>query len=176
MLNDITTDTADPPRFETLARVRSRDANSVEYPGAKAAAAQADVYPDIEPYLVDVPPQIAFEAALASINKRRWRIVDERSPLPGRRDGHIEAVARSPIMGFRDDVVVRIRATPDGTQVDVRSASRYGPTDLGSNAARVRALLEGIDEAISARPRVAPPPAQTPAPAAAAKRGQAERR
>jgi uncharacterized protein (DUF1499 family) len=60
-------------------------------------------------------------------------------------------VARTPIMGFRDDVAVRIRPTADGARIDVRSASRYGRHDFGTNAARLRSLLEDIDELISAR-------------------------
>ena len=49
-------------------------------------------------------------------------------------------------MGFRDDVVVRIRAVGQGARVDVRSASRYGRHDFGANAARVKALLDDIDD------------------------------
>ena len=67
------------------------------------------------------------------------RIVDARGSQNGSvRDGIIEAVARTPILGFRDDVVVRVRATTDGARIDVRSASRYGRHDFGTNAARVR--------------------------------------
>ena len=91
---------------------------------------------------------MAYDAALAVITKRKWRIVVERSPQAGRRDGQIEAVARTAIMGFRDDVAVRIRATRDGALIDVRSASRYGRHDLGANASRIRSLLEDIDEEI----------------------------
>ena len=68
-------------------------------------------------------------------------------PTPARRDGVIEAVARTPIMGFRDDVVIRVRRDGDGARVDVRSASRYGRHDFGTNAARIRSLLEDIDDA-----------------------------
>ena len=51
------------------------------------------------------------------------------------------------ILGFRDDVAVRVRATVDGSRIDIRSASRYGRSDLGANASRVRALIEDIDDA-----------------------------
>ena len=46
-INDVTTDTANPPRFGQLARLRPRGSN--EYPGARAAALQHAAYPDIEP-------------------------------------------------------------------------------------------------------------------------------
>ena len=73
-------------------------------------------------------------------------MVDSRPPAAGRREGVIEAVARTPIMGFRDDVVIRVSPLAQGARVDLRSASRYGLHDFGANAARVRALLEDIDD------------------------------
>ena len=164
-INDITTDPADPPRFEAIARLRSRDANPIAYAGLRAAELQRAAYPDIEPLLLNVPPQQAYETALGILTRRKWRIVDSRPPQPGRRDGLIEAVARTPIMGFRDDVVVRIRPAPGGARVDARSASRYGRSDLGANARRVRALLEDIDDAAGAeeeKPKKAAPPPPPP--------------
>jgi len=146
VINDVTTDPIDPPRFEAIARLRSRESNPIAYAGLRAAELQRAAYPDIEPLLLNVTPQEAYNSALAVITRRKWRVVDARPPQPGRRDGLIEAVARTPIMGFRDDVVVRIRPAQEGARVDVRSASRYGRSDLGANASRVRALIEDIDD------------------------------
>jgi uncharacterized protein (DUF1499 family) len=143
---DITTDPIDPPRFEAIARLRSRDANPIAYAGLRAAELQRAAYPDIETLSVSATPQETYDATIAVMTKRKWRIVDSRAPLVGRRDGHIEAIARTAIMGFRDDVVVRIRRDEDGARVDVRSASRYGLRDFGTNASRVRSLLEDIDD------------------------------
>jgi uncharacterized protein (DUF1499 family) len=143
MINDITTDSLDPPRFDTLARLRPRGTS--EYAGLYAAELQRKAYPDVEPLSVSVSPRAAYDATLAAVQKRKWRIVVERPPLPGRRDGHIEAVARTPIMGFPDDVTIRIRPDDDGARIDIRSASRYGRHDLGTNASRIAGLLEDID-------------------------------
>lgn len=172
-INDITTDPIDPPRLEILARVRPRNSNPVAYPGAETAAKQSAAYPEIEPLVVSAPPAVVFETVYAILVKRRWRIIEARRPLPGRRDGHIEAVVRTPILGFRDDVVIRIRGDQNGARVDVRSASRYGRHDLGTNAARVVSLLEDIDTAVNALPpsRRSPEPlAQDEAKPPAAKR------
>jgi uncharacterized protein (DUF1499 family) len=149
MINDVTTDPINPPRFDVVARLRPR--GTVDYAGLYAAEQQRAAYPDIEPLEVSSTPQVAYDSMLAVINKRKWRIVVERAPQAGRRDGQIEAVARTPIMGFRDDVAVRIRSTSDGAVIDVRSASRYGRHDLGANARRIRSLLEDVDEEIAAR-------------------------
>jgi uncharacterized protein (DUF1499 family) len=88
--------------------------------------------------------------------------VDTRPPQAGRREGHIEAVARTAIMGFRDDVVVRIRADGDGARLDARSASRYGPHDLGGNASRLRSLLDDVDEILGTQATEKKPAAKRP--------------
>ncbi len=174
---DITTDPIDPPQFDAIARLRPRDANPVAYAGLYTAEQQNAAYPDIEPEETTASPQEAYAAAMKVIAKRRWRVVDARPPQgplprlietrapPGAtvRDGIIEAVARTPILGFRDDVVVRVRATADGSRIDVRSASRYGRHDLGTNAARVRNLIDDIDDVLTA-----PVPQKKPAPASPA--------
>jgi uncharacterized protein (DUF1499 family) len=147
---DITTDPIDPPRFEAIARLRPRDANPIGYAGLYAAEQQREAYADIEPIDVAAPPQKAYEAALAVATKRKWRVVDARAPQLLRRDGRIEAIARTPILGFRDDIVIRVRATRDGSRVDVRSASRYGRHDFGANARRLRAFAEEFDDTLAA--------------------------
>jgi uncharacterized protein (DUF1499 family) len=138
----------------------------VEYAGLYAAEQQRAAYPDIEPLTVSATPRAAYDAAMAAMFKRKWRVVVDRAPQLGRRDGQIEAVARTPIMGFRDDVALRVRPDGDGTRIDVRSASRYGRHDFGTNAARIRSLLEDIEARLSVRteePRERAP-AKPPAP------------
>jgi uncharacterized protein (DUF1499 family) len=156
-ISDITTDPENPPRFDALARLRPRERNN--YPGAKTAALQRAAYGDIAPLQLSVPPKTIYDVTLALITKRKWRVVDPRPPTPGRRDAVIEAVAQTLIMGFRDDVVVRISPLGQGgSRVDVRSASRYGLHDFGANASRVRALLEDIDDASGNAPEPKPEP------------------
>ena len=175
---DITTDPIDPPQFDAIARLRPRDANPITYAGLYAAEQQHAAYPDIEPDDTTAAPQDAYAAAMKVITKRKWRVVDSRppqGPLPRVidarasqagtvRDGIIEAVARTPILGFRDDVIVRIRPTIDGARIDIRSASRYGRHDLGTNAKRVRSLIDDIDDVLSTpQPEKKPVPPPKPA-------------
>jgi uncharacterized protein (DUF1499 family) len=163
---DITTDPIDPPKFEAVARLRPREANPILYAGLRAAELQKAAYPDVEPLIVAATPQVAYDAAVAVITKLKWRIVDARAPLTGRRDGRIEVVARTPILGFRDDVVLRIRPDPDGARLDIRSTSRYGRHDFGTNAKRIVALSEAIDTAVDAIT-----PEKTPEPLKKGKKG-----
>jgi uncharacterized protein (DUF1499 family) len=57
--------------------------------------------------------------------------------------GLLEATDTTFWFGFKDDVVVRIRAQEDGSgsRVDVRSVSRVGTSDLGVNARRIGEFL-----------------------------------
>ena len=66
------------------------------------------------------------------------------------RDGRIDAIARSLIMGFPDDITIRIRALPDQTRIDVRSASRYGRHDFGVNARRIRRFAAELQAQLDA--------------------------
>src|SRR5258708_40246759 len=68
-------------------------------------------------------------------------------PLPPRRIGGMEAVARRPIMGFREDVSTRVTADGEDSRVDIRSSSRYFESDLGSNATRISKLIDDINSA-----------------------------
>jgi uncharacterized protein (DUF1499 family) len=154
---DITTDPIDPPRYDALSRLRPRDANPIAYSGLYAAEQQRKAYPDVGPLATNATPQAAYDAALAVVNKRKWRVVDARAPQVGRREGHIEAVARTPIMGFRDDISIRVRAETDGARIDARSSSRYGSFDFGTNASRVRGLMNEIEDAIRAQRPERPP-------------------
>ena len=164
---DITTDPIDPPRFDAIARLRPRDANPVAYAGLYTAEQQRTAYSDIEPDMTSVSPQEAYDAAMKVITKRKWHVVDARPPQgTAPRDGLIEAIARTPILGFRDDVAVRVRATHEGARIDVRSASRYGRHDLGTNAARVRSLIEDIDDVLATPAKGEKPEKQAPVPKA----------
>jgi hypothetical protein len=150
-IHDITTDPIDPPRFEALARLRSGDgANPAVYAGLYSAEQQRIAYPDIETVELEIPVQRAYEITLQLVTKRKWLVIDERPPQPPRRIGRIEAVARTPIMGFREDISIRVSPDDQDSRVDIRSASRFFESDLGSNAARVRKLIDDLNNAADA--------------------------
>ena len=165
---DVTTDTANPPRFDALAR----SAAGHDRLPHRLRAAAARRLPQCRPGAIRRPPKQVFDIALALITKRKWRIADAKPPAPGRREATIEAVARSLIMGFPDDVVVRVTQVGSGSRIDVRSASRHPWPDFGVNASRVQALLEDIDDAVNAAPapRQQPAAKEPPAPKRPAKK------
>lgn len=168
-IHDITTDPIDPPRFDALSRLRTGDGtNTAVYAGLYSAEQQRQFYPDIEPIELEIPVDRAYAIARQLVIKRKWTVIDEREPQPPRRMGRIEAVARTPIMGFREDVSIRVVPDGDDSRVDIRSASRYFESDLGSNAARVTKFIDDLNTAADAdalkpvkKTPVAPP--KTPA-------------
>src|ERR1700761_556699 len=163
-IHDITTDPIDPPRFEALARLRSGEGtNQAVYAGLYPAEQQRSAYPDIETVELELPVQRAYEITLQLVNRRKWLVIDERAPQPPRRIGRIEAAARSPIMGFREDVSIRVTPDGDDSRVDIRSSSRYFDSDLGSNAQRISRLIDDLNtaaETAALKPvkKAAPPP------------------
>ena len=144
---DITTDPIDPPKYEAIARLRGADgANPAAYAGLYSAERQRIAYPDIEPVSLDVPALQAYETTLNIIKRRKWLVLVDRAPQPPRREGKIEAIARTPIMGFREDISIRVLPDGEGSRVDLRSSSRYFDHDLGANASRITKLIDEINE------------------------------
>jgi uncharacterized protein (DUF1499 family) len=113
--------------------------NDISTDPKEQSDAQRKAYPDIQPLRLPVAPNIAFERAKGAIEEAGWQIVRE-DPSAGR----IEAVATTFWFGFKDDVVIRIAAEGPGSRVDVRSKSRVGKGDLGTNAQRIRAYQKRL--------------------------------
>lgn len=144
-INDITTDLDNPPAFsQSRAVLAARGGRVPPDPGPKARTAQREAYAQIGPVLLDVSAEEAYELALETVQARGLQIV-EASPPGGRSGiGRIEAVDRTLLLRFPDDVTVRVRPRADGARIDIRSASRYGSHDYGANARRIRSLAEAI--------------------------------
>jgi len=158
-INDITTDPTSPPAFVELAKQRGPSANSAEYPGVAFASAQAAAYPDIKPIKIDRSADEAFELAADAVRRLKMEIVHQEAPdLAAARPGTIEVVDRTLILGFYDDVAIRVVGNEEHSRIDVRSASRYGQHDLGRNAERIRQILKEI---VVRMESVVPPAART---------------
>lgn len=137
-IHDITTDLENPPAFGAIVSLRGEAANTLER-SPDLAVQQRRGYPDLEPITLSVPPDAAFESALAVAQDSGWEIV-----LADRSTGRIEATDRTRWFGFEDDVVVRLTPWGTGTRVDVRSVSRVGRSDVGTNARRIRRFLDEL--------------------------------
>ncbi len=146
-IHDISTDLADPPQFKMLAL---REDYLDNIPGAddpemrgmnplqRWAAIHAKAYGDIRSVRIAMPVADAIARAERIARERGWQVA-VTDPVEGR----LEATDTSFFFRFKDDVVLRVRPTEDGTGsiIDMRSISRVGQSDLGVNAKRVRSFL-----------------------------------
>ena len=131
-MNDISTDTEDPPVFWFTA-------TPSDYP-AQNTVPQRAAYPDVRPLELPLSVGEAFLAALALVEARGWEIL---SSDPA--ESQIEAIATSRLFGFEDEVVIRVTETDTGARVDIRSRSRLGQIDRGANARRIKAFLADLE-------------------------------
>ncbi len=153
-IHDISTDTDDPPRFSRVLAVRRGARNPPEYDGPQAAARQQAAYPDLQPLTLALPVEQAIQRARAAAVGLGWEIIagDAVADAAGRiaadgRAGHgstLEAVDTTFWFGFKDDIVIRVTAAEGGSRLDVRSKSRVGVGDGGTNARRIRAFRDAL--------------------------------
>ncbi|WP_175483288.1 DUF1499 domain-containing protein [Salinihabitans flavidus] len=129
-INDISTDTEDPPVFWFTA-------TPSDYP-AQNAKPQRAAYPEVRPLKLPLSDDEAFGLALSLVEDRGWNVL---SADPA--ESQIEAIARSRLFGFEDEVAIRVTETDSGTRVDMRS--RLGQIDRGANARRIKAFLTDLE-------------------------------
>lgn len=145
-INDVSTDTADPPQFAAIAKLRPQNANPVQYAGGQTAELQKAFYPAVRPAEFDAELSEIASAVSTLMQRRGWRNLDIVQ-ASGNSAVHLEAVTMTAIMGFREDIAIRIRRVGNMVRVDMRSASRYGSRDFGTNARRIESFLADLVEA-----------------------------
>ena len=137
-IHDITTDLENPTTYEAVVPLRANARNSLDRP-PKLAQQQREGYPDLATITLPLPPDQVFDRALAAAQDAGWELV-----TADKGTGRIEATDTTRWFGFKDDVVVRLAPGESGTRVDVRSVSRVGGSDVGTNARRIREYLERL--------------------------------
>jgi uncharacterized protein (DUF1499 family) len=143
-IHDISTEVENPPEFAAVLPLRKDAKNPAQY-DPKDAPLQRAAYPDILPTKLSKPPALAFKLADQVARSMKWEIVaTEPDTL------RIEATATTLLFGFKDDIVIRVSADGTNSKVDVRSVSRIGVSDIGTNAARIRAFSGGLQELAAA--------------------------
>lgn len=138
-IHDITTDFENPPEFIAAADLRGEGDHPVTYAGEEIASLQKTGYPDLTPLLLNRDAKAVYTLAKAAMLKNGWQITsDQAEQLPYR----LEAVDTTMLMGFKDDIVLRIQPVgKNQTRIDARSKSRVGKSDLGKNAQRIQKLF-----------------------------------
>lgn len=139
---DVTTDTTSAPRFVALAPQRIYAGNGPDYAPDRFADLQQKTYPDLRTLVADRSVDEMFELVEETAARLKWKITASDAPSGKTgKGGTLEATDQTMLMGFTDDVVVRVEGNLKRSRVDIRSASRYGSVDLGQNAQRVRLFM-----------------------------------
>lgn len=153
-VNDISTDTTNPPKYVALLKERGAGANSMVYAGERVARLQLLAYPDLRTFVVDRSADEVFDLAVRAAAGRKglgWKIITEEPPtLRPAKPGVIEATERTTLVGFTDDIVIRVSGSEVEARVDIRSSSRFGQHDFGANAGRVRRFIRELQARLEA--------------------------
>jgi uncharacterized protein (DUF1499 family) len=151
-LQDMSTDLLEPPSFaRSRAALEARGGLVLpEYDRARAEE-QQEAYPDLRPALLELPAQDAMIIVAQAATNLGWTIIDSSNPAGRTGIGRIEAISRTALFRFPDDITIRIRPGAGDTRIDVRARSRFGQHDFGANAARIRALVTEIDSVAASR-------------------------
>lgn len=150
-INDITTDTVMPPVFLNVNFIRNSTENELTY-NPEWSSIQYEYYPDVKPVLSSKPKVFVYSEVAGLVYDRGWEMVAQYPEV-----GIIEATARTPIFGFRDDVVIRITNRDGKVRIDMRSCSRVGKGDYGTNARRIVGFMDDLSKKLTSTPPIVRP-------------------
>lgn len=145
-IHDISTDVVTPPEFNAIAKLRADAPNPSEYAGAETAAQQLKAYPELKTIHYQENTKHVFRVAKDAVATFGWELVDYNVA-----QGVIEATDTTTWFGFKDDVVIRVIAKGDGSELDIRSKSRVGKSDLGKNAERINQFINEINKELTVK-------------------------
>jgi hypothetical protein len=158
-VSDISTDYARPPGLVSQ--------SAVPYPDLTGQAAVIAAFPNSRDrsYPIEASQMYGLIATLA--DARSWEPRARREPQTPLAEGQINAIATT-LLGWRDEVAIRVQGTAQGSIVSMRSTALHGFHDLGENGRRVEEFLVALDQRVTALLRnVAPtaaPVEEEPAP------------
>lgn len=138
-IHDLTTDLENPPEFVAIVPLRADAPNPPEYLDDGTAEQQREAFPELTTMMIDMPAPLVLAEAEKVVAEMGWELVEADMM-----DGRIEATDRTYWFGFEDDVVIRIVGDGTNSWVDVRSKSRVGRGDMGTNARRITAFLDAL--------------------------------
>ncbi len=145
-VTDISTDWSDPPVLISGYRPP---------PTSETTAQIQAAFPNVLTRTYPVGTEQVFALANALVQARGWDVRIRRAPPSTDEEGQINAIATS-LLGWRDEVSIRIRAATEGSAVAMRSASLGARFDLGSNGTRIEEFLLALDSEVTVMLRDAP--------------------
>lgn len=149
-LYDVSTDTQRPPAF--FRTIRPNDALPLKSTLTEQTTLQSSQWPEMSGRRYDGSPNRIRESVLNVLEAYDWPIVAQREFKGEDNEIYIETRAKTLYLGFVSDIVIRLTDEGNTTFVDMRSASRYLPRDLGTNAAFIIDFMDALDTEIASLP------------------------
>jgi hypothetical protein len=146
---DVSTDYVDPPPLVTFVPAR--------FIGPQERARIAAAYPNARSRTYPIAAPELFDIVSGMVDDLGWEPRSHREPLDAGDTGQINAVATT-LLGWRQEVAIRVSGNAEGSTVAMRSASLTHFHDLGENGRRVESFLLDLDQQVTLALRNAPPP------------------
>lgn len=144
----LVTDIATTTRSE-LPLIFEPDTAAMPPPHLLTAEQQARIFPNVttRTYPLDAFQVFALVERLATA--QGWDIRLRREPADATETGRLNARIVT-LVGWREEVVIRVMPTATGSAVDMRSASINAVHDFGSNGVRISDFLIALDSEVTA--------------------------
>jgi hypothetical protein len=153
---DVYTDYADPPLLVS-------DVPSVRMT-TDLARSIAAAFPNVASRTYPLGPQQVFDLATNLVVARGWEIEASLPPAGPQGEGQLNAIVLT-LLGWRDEISLRITGVPEGSTVAMRSSSMVGIHDLGENGHRIEEFMLALDQEVTVIMRDAPANAPVDEPA-----------
>ncbi len=144
---DVATDFANPPPLVSF--VESR------FIGPEERARIEAVFPNARSRSYPIAAPQMFDVVATLVEDRGWDVRARREPQTALDSGQLNAVVTT-LLGFRQEVAIRVSGGADGATVAMRSASLTNFPDFGENGQRVEAALLDLDSQVTLMLRDAP--------------------
>jgi hypothetical protein len=144
---DVSTDFAESPLLVSF--VESRFIGPEERARIEAA------YPNARSRTYPIEAPQMFEVVGRLVEDQDWDVRARRAPIGPLDTGQLNAVVTT-LLGFSQEVALRVTGGADGATVDMRSASLSTFPDFGENGQRVEAFLLELDNQVTLMLRNAP--------------------
>ncbi len=152
VINDMTTDPLDPPSFSRSRAALDARQGYVPLEFDRQKAVDLDVEAsDLRTITLEQPPEDVMLLVQRAATNLGWLVIDTASPLGRTGTGRVDAIARSFVFRFPDDITIRVRQGAGETRIDLRSASRIGRHDFGANARHIRDFTRELDAVANPR-------------------------
>ncbi len=177
-INDVATNVRQVPAFAARPALRGGWPTIVGADGGYGedhALVVLREFPKVGPRRYAAGPERVFEAVAEIVADRGWAVSrvhglpddeeleggpdeEDSSALAAAGDGQlegarpddifVEAVARTAIFAFKNDVVIQIISEEENTLVEMRAASRWGRHDFGENARIIERFMRDLDRSL----------------------------